>query len=78
MDLQHKAYNNEISAKPLNMRGMIGAVRTMQAGLSPLQAIRMGIVNKCFDTFEKEMVEDIVMTRIPSSWTDGDFFDPAF
>ena len=78
LDLQHKAYNNEISAKPLDLRGMIGAVRTMQAGLSPLQAIRMGIVNKCFDTFEKEMVEDIVMTRIPSSWTDGDFFDPAF
>ncbi len=75
MDLQTKAANNEISTKPLDLRGLIGALKTVRAGLSPLQAVRMGIVNKSFDLFEREMVEDIVMTRIPETWTAGDLFD---
>ncbi len=74
MDLQTKAANNEISTKALDLRGLIGALKTVRAGLSPLQAVRMGIVNKSFDLFEREMVEDIVMTRIPASWTAEDIF----
>jgi hypothetical protein len=34
----------------------------------------MGVVNKCFDIFEKEIVSDVVMTRIPKSWTKEDVF----
>lgn len=74
LDLQRKADNNEISTKPLDLRGLIGALRTIRAGLSPRAAIRMGIVNKSFDLFERELVEDIVMTRIPESWTPGEIF----
>ena len=50
------------------MRGLVGALKTIQGGLSPRQALRMGIVNKSFDVFERELVEDIVMTRIPEEW----------
>ena len=75
IDLQTKANNNEISTKPLDLRGLIGALRTVQAGLSPRLAIRMGIVNKSFDLFERELVEDIVMTRIPEQWTPADIFE---
>lgn len=74
LDLQTKAGNNEISTKPLDLRGLIGALKTVRAGLAPRLAIRMGIVNKSFDLFEREIVEDIVMTRIPESWTAGDIF----
>lgn len=74
LDLQTKANNNEISTKPLDLRGLIGALRTVQAGLSPRLAIRMGIVNKSFDLFERELVEDIVMTRIPEQWTPAEIF----
>lgn len=74
LDLQMKAGNNEISTKPLDLRGLIGALRTVRAGLAPLPAIRMGIVNKSFDIFERELVEDIVMTRIPESWTSAELF----
>lgn len=74
LDLQTKANNNEISTKPLDLRGLIGALKTVRAGLAPCPAIRMGIVNKSFDLFERELVEDIVMTRIPESWTSGDIF----
>ncbi len=75
LDLQTKADNNEISTKPLDLRGLIGALRTVRAGLAPRLAIRMGIVNKSFDLFEREIVEDIVMTRIPESWTPAEIFD---
>ena len=68
LDLQTKASNHEISTKPLDMRGLVGALKTIQGGLSPRQALRMGIVNKSFDVFERELVEDIVMTRIPEEW----------
>lgn len=74
MDLQTKALNHEISTKPLDLRGLIGALKTVRGGLAPRLAIRMGIVNKSFDVFEREMVEDIVMTRIPSDWTAAALF----
>ncbi|MDO5344824.1 MAG: AAA family ATPase [Lachnospiraceae bacterium] len=74
MDLQTKALNHEISTKPLDLRGLIGALKTVRGGLSPRLAIRMGIVNKSFDVFERELVEDIVMTRIPSDWTAAALF----
>ncbi|MCD8337162.1 MAG: MoxR family ATPase [Lachnospiraceae bacterium] len=74
LDLQTKAGNSEISTKPLDLRGLIGALKTIRAGLSPRLAVRMGIVNKNFDPFERELVEDIVMTRIPEGWTPGDIF----
>lgn len=74
LDLQTKATNHEISTKPLDMRGLIGALKTIRGGLTPRLAIRMGIVNKSFDVFERELVEDIVMTRIPSDWGAEKFF----
>lgn len=69
LDLQKKAENGEISTKPLDLRGILAALRTIRQGLKPSAAIRMGVVNKCFDSFEKEIVEDVVMTRIPEEWT---------
>lgn len=74
LDLQTKADNNEISTKPLDLRGLIGALKTVHGGLAPRLALRMGIVNKSFDVFEREMVEDIVMTRIPQAWTAAELF----
>ena len=69
MDLQLKAEHSEISTKSVDIRGMIGALKTIQTGLMPTAAVNMGITNKSFDVFEREIVEDIVMTRIPEDWT---------
>ncbi|MCC8047088.1 MAG: MoxR family ATPase [Clostridiales bacterium] len=77
LDLQTKVEHSEISTKPLDLRGLIGALKTVRAGLSPRLAIQMGIVNKTFDPFERELVEDIVMTRIPESWTPENLFQTA-
>ena len=65
LDLQLKALNSEISTKALDLRGLLAAMKIVDAGLAPLKAVKMGIVNKTFDVFEKEIVEDVVMTRIP-------------
>lgn len=69
LDLQLKADNSEISTKALDLRGLLAALGTIQTGLRPLQAVRMGVTNKTFDIFEKEIVDDVVVTRIPESWT---------
>ena len=75
LDLQEKAYHGEISTKSLDLRGLISAVKAMRSGLSPIKAIRMGIVNKSFDIFEKEIIEDVAATRIPSSWTKSSIWE---
>ncbi len=74
LDLQIKAENAEISTKALDLRGLMAAARTVRQGLSPALALQMGIVNKCFDVFEKEIVRDVVVTRIPEDWTREDVF----
>lgn len=75
LDLQTKAYHGEISTKSLDLRGLISAIKAMKSGLSPIRAIRMGIVNKSFDVFEKEIIEDVAATRIPSSWTRSNIWE---
>lgn len=74
LDLQLKAKNGEISTKAVDLRGLSGAIRLVSGGLRPADAIDMGITNKCFDGFERELIRDIVMTRIPDDWNSGDVF----
>lgn len=74
LDLQKKAANGEITTKVLDLRGMLAALRTIRAGLAPRNAVRMGITNKSFDEFEREIVGDVVMTRIPAVWRREDVF----
>lgn len=74
LDLQLKAQNSEISTKALDLRGLLAAMKIVDTGLSPWQAVKMGVVNKTFDIFEKEIVEDVVRTRIPSDWTREDVY----
>ena len=74
LDLQMKAENAEISTKALDLRGLLAAAGTVRQGLSPFLALQMGVVNKCFDIFEKEIVRDVAATRIPEDWTREDVF----
>ncbi|MDO5361252.1 MAG: MoxR family ATPase [Eubacteriales bacterium] len=75
LDLQLKAANSEISTKPLDLRGLLAAMKIIDTGLSPRRAVTMGVVNKTFDIFEKEIVEDVVYTRIPEDWTRDDVYE---
>lgn len=74
LDLQLKAFNGEITTKSLDLRGLLAAMKTIRSGLAPSLAVKMGITNKTFDIFEKEIINDVVMTRIPDSWSAADVF----
>ena len=74
LDLQMKALNGEISTKPVDLRGLISAIRTIRIGLSPSLAVMMGLTNKSFDLFERDIIGDVVMTRIPPEWSASNVF----
>ncbi|MBS6397192.1 MAG: MoxR family ATPase [Clostridiales bacterium] len=74
LDLQVKAQNSEISTKAVDLRGLLSALGAVRIGLRPWQAVQMGITNKAFDIFEREIVSDMVMTRIPEDWTKEQVF----
>lgn len=64
-DIRKKCDSAEISTKALDLRGLLAAVRLMRNGLQPMQALRLGIVNKCFEEFERQLVSDMIAVRLP-------------
>jgi MoxR-like ATPase len=73
-DLQKKSENSEISTKSLDLRGLISAIHLMDKGLQASAALEMGIINKSFDDFERELVEDVIRLRIPEKLTRNEIF----
>lgn len=63
--LRLKSENNEISSRSVDLRGLIGAIETMEIGLSPYKALQIGLVNKSFDDFERELILDTLRSKIP-------------
>ena len=53
----------------------MAAVQLVKNGLSVGQALELGIVNKSFDDFERQLVSDIIASRLPGSLTASDIFD---
>ncbi|KNZ40693.1 AAA family ATPase [Acetobacterium bakii] len=74
LDLQEKSKNSEISTKSVDLRGLIGSLKTIRRGLKPMLAVDMGVVGKTFDQYEKEIVLDVIKTRIRESWEASDVF----
>ena len=74
LDLQIKANNTEISSKAIDLRGLIASIKAIKRGLNPRLAIKMGITNKAFDSFEKEIIEDVVNLYIPTGTQSNDIF----
>lgn len=73
-DIQRKCDGGELSTKPLDLRGLLAAVRLMHAGLEGNQALSLGLVNKSFDDFERQLVTDVICTRLPDTITYEDVF----
>ena len=63
LDLDAKAVNGEISTHPVDLRGMISALRLMTDGMRPESAVDLSITNKCFDEYEYQLVRDVAATR---------------
>ena len=74
LDLQEKAAAGEITSRAIDLRGLVAAVGAMRQGLPAQAALRMGIVNKCFDPLEREIVGDVLAARIPEDWAGAEMF----
>ena len=64
-DIRRKCEGGEISTKALDLRGLLAAVNMMRRGLGAVPALTLGLVNKCFDPYERQLISDMVSVRIP-------------
>ena len=73
-DLRLKCDSGEISTKALDLRGLLSALHLMEKGISSGQALELGIINKAFDPFERQLVADAVWSRVPRDADRGRLF----
>ena len=64
-DLRQKCDSGEISTKALDLRGLLSALHLVERGIPSGQALEMGIINKAFEPFERQLVADAVWARLP-------------
>lgn len=74
-DIRKKCENSEISTKALDLRGLLAAISLVGNGLSLGEALELGIVNKSFDDFERQLVSDMITTRIDGKLTRTELFE---
>ena len=73
-DIRKKCESGEISTKPLDLRGLLSSIKLIENGLTALQALEMGIVNKSTDDFERQLVSDVLSARISASLSAAEQF----
>ena len=66
-EIRKKCEGGEISSKALDLRGLLSAIHMMENGLGVNAALQLGIVNKCFDSYERQLVDDIITVRFPKN-----------
>ena len=74
MEIRRKCESGEISTKPLDLRGLLASIHMMYRGLMPVRALELGMVNKCFDDYERQLVDDMVSVRLPGDLTRDQIF----
>lgn len=73
-ELREKCESSEISTKALDLRGLIASLRLVREGLTLDEALELGIINKSFDDFERQLVSDVILSRVPSGLDAGALF----
>jgi MoxR-like ATPase len=63
-DIRKKCDSAEISTKALDLRGLLAAITLVENGLKLGQALEMGMLNKSFDPYERQLVADLIATRV--------------
>ena len=69
------AYADACSSDLRLVRGLLAAVSLTERGLPLGKALEMGIINKSFDDFERQLVQDMIAARIDGGLTAADIFD---
>ena len=73
-DLRTKCDSGEISTKALDLRGLLAALHLIEKGIPSGRALEMGIINKAFEPFERQLVADAVWARLPKDATRDKLF----
>ena len=66
LDFRKKCENGELTEKAMDLRGMLDAISLMRKGIAAREALTLGITNKIFDSYEQELISDMIAARIPS------------
>lgn len=74
-ELRLKVESGEVSAKALDLRGILSALQLIEKNVNVKVAFEMGIINKAFDPFERQLTADVVWSRIPQNAEKNTFFD---
>ena len=73
-DLRAKCDSGEISTKALDLRGLLASLHLIEKGIPSGRALEMGIINKAFEPFERQLVADAVWARLPRDATRDKLF----
>lgn len=73
-DLKLKAEAGEISRNAPDLRGIFDAIDLVKEDLSLNSALELTIVNKLFDTYEEEILKDLIKTRFDENLFFKDIF----
>ena len=73
-ELRDKCDSSEISTKALDLRGLLAALSLVRNGLGVYKALELGIINKSFDDFERQLVADLIAARMPRTLSARDIF----
>ena len=74
-EIRRKCESSEVSTKALDLRGLLAAVSLVKNGLTLGQALELGIMNKSFDDFERQLISDLLTARIRLDATGSEIFD---
>lgn len=74
-ELRKKCDSSEISTKALDLRGLLAAVSLTRQGLALDEALELGIINKSFDDFERQLVSDVIAARIEYGLDENRLFE---
>lgn len=74
-DIRKKCDSSEISTKALDLRGLLSAVSLVENGLQLGQALEMGMINKSFDPFERQLVQDLITARVRGDLNAAELFE---
>ena len=75
LDLQEKSLNSEISSKAIDLRGLLSSIELMNRGLGIRDSLELGIVDKTFDSYEREIVTDVIDTLFLKDIKRADLFE---
>ena len=74
-DIRKKCDSAEISTKALDLRGLLAAVSLVENCLRLGVALEMGLINKSFDPYERQLVQDLITARIRGDLSAKELFE---